>query len=309
MPATSRIVEPRAERCSSCSAISATIWRCSRCRWRWRRLALAWTRRLVRRPSACWRASGRAAPNAGVNLSQALNIWIIQIVVAIGPPLGGLIFMVYMKTDWGISLFFLTPLALVAIPALRLHKMALFHIAAIWLVITLAALAASPYIAAPRDGGQSQRRFELWRALAAGPRTDAGLAHAFPLAMGRGRRHHRDRRADDVLQSGSSGAVHAGRSLVVGADVARGGEAAWLHRHLRTSDGRLPACEAWMAANAQDAEHSPSPRSASSTAIPVRRSAGRSISCRRRSRFRLSPLSASAGRGSASRAAITCLLR
>ena len=64
--------------------------------------------------------------------------------VAIGPPLGGLIFTVYMKTDWGISLFFLTPLALVAIPALRLQKMALFHIAAIWLVITLAVLAASP---------------------------------------------------------------------------------------------------------------------------------------------------------------------
>ena len=42
-----------------------------------------------------------------------------------------------MKTDWGISLFFLTPLALVAIPALRVRKIALFHIAAIWLAITL----------------------------------------------------------------------------------------------------------------------------------------------------------------------------
>ena len=72
-----------------------------------------------------------------MNLSQALNVWIIQIVVAIGPPLGALVFTVYMKTDWGISLFFLTPLALVAIPALRLPGIALFHIAAIWLVITL----------------------------------------------------------------------------------------------------------------------------------------------------------------------------
>src|SRR6266436_5738833 len=86
--------------------------------------------------------------NAGVNASQALNIWIIQIIVAIGPPLGGLIFTIYMKTDWGISLFFLTPLALIAIPGLRLQRMALFHITAIWLVVTLAALAASPYIAA-----------------------------------------------------------------------------------------------------------------------------------------------------------------
>ena len=35
-----------------------------------------------------------------------------------------------------------------------------------------------------------------------------------------------------------------------------------------TTDGRLPVCEAWMAANAPDAERSPSPRSVSSTAIP-----------------------------------------
>ena len=54
-------------------------------------------------------------------MSQALNIWIIQAVVAIGPPLGALIFTIYLKTDWGISLFFLTPLALVAIPALRVR--------------------------------------------------------------------------------------------------------------------------------------------------------------------------------------------
>ena len=51
-----------------------------------------------------------------------------------------------MKTDWGIPLFFLTPLALVAIPPLRLQKIALFRLAAIWLAITLAMLAASPSI-------------------------------------------------------------------------------------------------------------------------------------------------------------------
>ena len=60
-----------------------------------------------------------------MNGSQALNIWIIQIVVAIGPPLGALAFMIYLKTDWGISLFFLVPLALIAIPSLRLPKIAL----------------------------------------------------------------------------------------------------------------------------------------------------------------------------------------
>jgi hypothetical protein len=69
-------------------------------------------------------------------------------VVAIGPPIGALVFEIYIKTDWGISLFFLVPLALVAIPALRLPRMALFNITVIWLVATLATLAASPTDAA-----------------------------------------------------------------------------------------------------------------------------------------------------------------
>src|SRR4029077_10742576 len=110
-------------------------------------LALAWPNSIRRRWVVVSRIWSRG-PNTGVNISQALNVWIIQIVVAIGPPLGGLIFTVYMKTDWGISLFFLTPLALVAIPSLRIPKIALFHFAAIWLAVTLAALFASPYIAA-----------------------------------------------------------------------------------------------------------------------------------------------------------------
>ena len=33
-----------------------------------------------------------------------------------------------MKTDWGISLFFLTPLALVAIPALRVPRSRCFYL-------------------------------------------------------------------------------------------------------------------------------------------------------------------------------------
>ena len=103
-------------------------------------LALAWTPRwrLSAAPAALVARAWSRGANPSVNASQALNIWIIQIVVAIGPPLGGLIFEVYMKTDWGISLFFLTPLALVAIPALRIQRIALFHLTAIWLAITLA---------------------------------------------------------------------------------------------------------------------------------------------------------------------------
>ncbi|WGD53243.1 glycosyltransferase family 39 protein [Bradyrhizobium sp. CB1650] len=107
-----------------------------------------WFTLLLRAPlSIVTRAWARGA-NPGVDLSQALNVWIIQIIVAIGPPLGALVFSIYMKTDWGISLFFLVPLALVAIPVLRVQSAALFNIAAIWLVLSVATLAASPWIAA-----------------------------------------------------------------------------------------------------------------------------------------------------------------
>jgi hypothetical protein len=85
--------------------------------------------------------------NLGVNLSQAMNVWIIQIIVAVGPPLGALVFSIYMKTDWGISLFFLVPLALVAIPTLRVQGAVLFNIAALWLLLSAATLVASPWIA------------------------------------------------------------------------------------------------------------------------------------------------------------------
>src|SRR5262249_5010245 len=104
-----------------------------------------WRRLLARAPSLIVTRAWARGGNPGVNWPQALNVWLVQAVVAIGPPLGALAFSVYMKTDWGISLFFLVPLALVAIPALRVQRAALFNIAAIWLVLTLATLAASPW--------------------------------------------------------------------------------------------------------------------------------------------------------------------
>lgn len=107
----------------------------------WFTLLLRAPLRIVTRPWA------RGA-NPGVNVSRALNVWFIQIIVAFGPPLGALVFSIYMKTDWGISLFFLVPLALVAIPALRVQSAVLFNIAAIWLVLSVATLIASPWIAA-----------------------------------------------------------------------------------------------------------------------------------------------------------------
>jgi 4-amino-4-deoxy-L-arabinose transferase-like glycosyltransferase len=213
-----------------------------------------WWRILARRPSALFTRAWSRGANTGVNRSAALNIWIIQIVVAIGPPLGALIFTVYMKTDWGISLFFLTPLALVAIPALRLQRMALFNIVAIWLFITLTALALSPKIAerelaenpngALSYGARSQLARELtqaWQtrfhsrwAVVAGttevgePMTFYSPDHPAPLTPG------------EVWSSGLTSLQEAKRLGFIGI--------------CDTSDGRLPVCDAWMAANAANAE-------------------------------------------------------
>jgi hypothetical protein len=129
-------------------------------------VALAWPSRW-RTPSGLW---SRGA-NSGVRLPQAVNVWIIQSVVAVGPPVGALIFDVYLKTDWGISLFFLVPLAVIAIPHLRLKRIALVRIAAIWLVATLVVLVLSPQLVIydarqKRDEGSTYRaRSELARQL------------------------------------------------------------------------------------------------------------------------------------------------
>ena len=221
-------------------------------------IALAWKPRwwmtLLRQPLTLLTRTWSRGANPGVNASQALNIWIIQLVVAIGPPLGGLIFSVYMKTDWGISLFFLTPLALVAIPSLRLQKMALFRIAAIWLVVTVAALAASPYIAAeemavnPNGAATYGARSELAReltqawhtrfnsrwAVVAGttemgePMTFYSPDHPAPFTPG------------ELWSSGLTSLEEARRLGFIGI--------------CDTSDGRLPVCDAWMAANGNNAE-------------------------------------------------------
>lgn len=107
----------------------------------WRSLAL------LRNVSKVSRLNWSRAPNPAVRMPQAINVWIVQAVVAIGPPLGGVVFAIYMKTDWGIPLFFLVPLALVAIPMLRVPRVALFRIAAVWLIVSLVVLAAAPEIA------------------------------------------------------------------------------------------------------------------------------------------------------------------
>ena len=209
-------------------------------------LALAWPPRWI---AHAW----SHGPNPGVNLAQAKNVWWIQAIVAIGPPLGGLIFTIYMKTDWGISLFFLVPLALVAIPRVRVPAGALFRLTAIWLVLSLATLAAAPRIAVlemehnPNSGSAYGARSqlareltELWHrqfgsrwAVVAGtteigePMTFYSPDHPAPFTPG------------EVWSSGLTSLEEAKRLGFIGI--------------CDTTDGRLPVCEKWMKENAPDA--------------------------------------------------------
>ncbi|MBU6464927.1 MAG: glycosyltransferase family 39 protein [Bradyrhizobium sp.] len=212
-------------------------------------LALAW-----RHPLAPARVWARGA-NHGVNGSQALNVWIIQIVVAIGPPLGALAFVIYLKTDWGISLFFLVPLALIAMPGLRLPKIALVDLTMVWLAITLAVLAAAPYIAAremvdyPNSASGYSARSELARelteawhqrfgsrwAVVAGT-TEIGDPMTFYSPD-----HPATYTPNEIWSSGLTSLEEARRLGFIGI--------------CDTTDERSAACEKWMAANTAGAEN------------------------------------------------------
>ncbi|MDB5653612.1 MAG: Dolichyl-phosphate-mannose-protein mannosyltransferase [Tardiphaga sp.] len=121
-------------------------------------LALGWSPRRWKLPFQNARAffaePWSMRDNPRVRRDQALNVWLIQAIVAVGPPLGAYLFAIYIKTDWGISLFFLVPLAVVAIPSLRVTGAGVVRLAATWLVLTLLTLALAPQIAVatlPRD--------------------------------------------------------------------------------------------------------------------------------------------------------------
>lgn len=200
----------------------------------------------------------RRGPHPGVNVSQAINVWLVQAIVAIGPPLGGLAFTIYMKTDWGISLFFLVPLALVAIPALRLRAVMLPRLTAVWLVLSLLTLFASPWIAqremaanpngATGYGARSELARELtkaWHArfgspwpLVAGfsemntPMTFYSPDHPRPFTV--------PYTAEETWSSGLSTLDDLKREGFIGI--------------CDTTDNRIAACDAWMAKEAPKAE-------------------------------------------------------
>lgn len=192
--------------------------------------------------------------NPGVHLNEARHIWIAQIIVGIVPALAGLYFGIYMKTDWGISLYFLVPLALLAIPQLRVTQMALVRLMAMWLGYSLIMLLISPIVAAQtvrRDGvaGSSfapRSEFalqltEAWRArfntrfaVIAGT-TEVGEPIAFYSPD-----HPAPFTPGEIWSSGLTSLEEAKKLGFIGA--------------CDTSDNRLIECEKWMNANAPNAE-------------------------------------------------------
>jgi 4-amino-4-deoxy-L-arabinose transferase-like glycosyltransferase len=212
-------------------------------------VALAW-------PPRRWRLFpfwSRGA-NSGVNVAQALNVWIVQAIVAVGPPLGAVIFHIYIKTDWGISLFFLVPLALVAIPLVRVRQIALSNILATWLLISLAVLVASPKIVAyeldqkRNEGATYRARSELareltdvwqtrfhsrWPVVAA--YTDTGEPITFYSPD-----HPAPLTPNEPWSSGLTSLEEAKRSGFIGV--------------CETGDWKLEACEAWMKLHAANGE-------------------------------------------------------
>jgi 4-amino-4-deoxy-L-arabinose transferase-like glycosyltransferase len=212
-------------------------------------VALAWPSRW-RKPFAFW----SRGENSGVNAAQALNVWIIQAVVAIGPPLGAVLFQVYLKTDWGIPLFFLVPLALIATPRLRVRGIALLRLTATWLVLTLAVLVAAPKIVAyevsqNRNEGASYRaRSELAREL-----TEVWHRRFFsnwPVVAAYGDigqpvtfyspDHPATLIPDEPWSSGLTSLEEAKRSGFIGI--------------CEVGDWKLEKCEAWMKAHAANGE-------------------------------------------------------
>jgi hypothetical protein len=221
-------------------------------------LALAlvppWWRWLARAPLRIVTRNWARGQNPGVNLSQAINVWLIQLIVAVGPPLGALAFTVYLKTDWGISLFFLVPLALVAIPTLRVPRAALFNIAAIWLVLTLATLAASPWIAAREMAANAGNtatygaRSELARELTQAWRSRFGSP--WPIAVGSMETIQPMAFYSPDHPRAFTPNEHWGSGLTSAEDLKRLGFIAIFD----AADYRTPGYEKWAAETAPDAE-------------------------------------------------------
>jgi 4-amino-4-deoxy-L-arabinose transferase-like glycosyltransferase len=88
----------------------------------------------------------RPPDHPAVRLDRARHIWLIAVVLVVLPPILTVAFGVYFAVDWGVPLYTLLPLAVVAIPRLGIGRRALARAAAIWAIWLAAALAAAPLV-------------------------------------------------------------------------------------------------------------------------------------------------------------------
>lgn len=203
-----------------------------------------------------WMPFRRAATVSGgrINIAQARNVWVILAIVGLVPPVAGAILTIYIKTDWGIPLFFLGPLAFIALPQLRVQRIALIRLTGIWLAMTLVVAIISPWMATynlkPTAGvgattiptaQLAQQLTEIWHqrfrsrwAVVAGttevsaPMTFYSPDHPVTLTPG------------EAWASGLTSLEEAKRQGFIGI--------------CDTGDNRMPTCEEWMAKNAANAE-------------------------------------------------------
>lgn len=223
-------------------------------------IALRWQpiEQLWRQPlAATLRGAVLWAGNVGadINVAQVRNIRIIQTIVAVVPPIAAVVLAIYIKTDWGIPLFFLVPLVFITIPQLAVQRRALIRIMAIWLAMTLVILVTSPMVARytvrptatvgstfnPASQFAKQlteawhQRFRSRWAVVAGT-TEAGAPMTFyssdhPVTLTPG----------EIWSSRLTSLSEAKRLGFIGI--------------CDTADDRMASCESWMAENAAHAEH------------------------------------------------------
>jgi 4-amino-4-deoxy-L-arabinose transferase-like glycosyltransferase len=99
-------------------------------------VALAWVIARNRLPGAA----------SGVRLGQARHIWLIAGLLLVLPPVMTVAFRVDFAVDWGLPLYTLLPLALLAVPQLAIARRAVASAATVWIATLALALTAAPIV-------------------------------------------------------------------------------------------------------------------------------------------------------------------
>lgn len=186
--------------------------------------------------------------------ADAMHVWVITLALAFVPVALAPLTSIYMKTDWGIPLFFLVPLALTIVPYLRVSRAASARALAVWAIFTIGMVVLAPVVARMefRAKAQSQSIYgarsemaqaltSLWRETFAtrwayvAATTEIGATAGFYSPD-----HPATLTPGEIWVSGLVDAADVRRSGFIGICAA--------------DDPERVKCEAWMAQNAPQAE-------------------------------------------------------